>query len=104
MSNYIILFCVNVIMYPCPILGDGLVKRPQVSAFPHKSSSNEQNYFIFYENVNFGNRCLSAIGGGKQRSRLAGWMQLSAEATPPAPGPHGVPASATLCAQRIQHR
>ena len=36
----------------------------------------------------FGNRCLSAIGGGKQRSRLAGWVQLSAEATP---GPHGVP-------------
>ena len=36
----------------------------------------------------FGNRCLSAIGGGKQRSRLAGWVQLSAEA---APGPHGVP-------------
>ena len=38
----------------------------------------------------FGNRCLSAIGGGKQRSRLAGWVQLSAEA---APGPHGVPPS-----------
>ena len=36
----------------------------------------------------FGNRCLSAIGGGKQRSRLAGWVQLSAEA---APGFHGVP-------------
>ena len=35
----------------------------------------------------FGNRCLSAIGGGKQRPRLAGWVQLSAEA---APGPHGV--------------
>ena len=35
----------------------------------------------------FGNRCLSAIGGGKQRSRLAGWVQLSVEA---APGPHGV--------------
>ena len=33
----------------------------------------------------FGNRCLSAIGGGKQRSRLTGWVQLSAEA---APGPH----------------
>ena len=28
----------------------------------------------------FGNRCLSAIGGGKQWSRPAGWMQLSAEA------------------------
>ena len=35
----------------------------------------------------FGNRCLSVIGGGKQRSRLAGWVQLSAEA---APSPHGV--------------
>ena len=32
----------------------------------------------------FGNRCLSAIGGEKQRSRLAGWVQLSAEV---APGP-----------------
>ena len=30
----------------------------------------------------FGNRCLSAIGGGKQRSRLAGWVQLSTEAAP----------------------
>ena len=38
----------------------------------------------------FGNRCLSAIGGGKQRSRLAGWVQLSAET---APGHHGVPPS-----------
>ena len=38
----------------------------------------------------FGNRCLSAIGGEKQRSRLAGWVQLSAEA---APGPRGVPSS-----------
>ena len=36
----------------------------------------------------FLNRCLSAIGGEKQWSRLAGWVQLSAEA---APGPHGVP-------------
>ena len=27
----------------------------------------------------FGNRCLSAIGGGKQRSHLVGWVQLSAE-------------------------
>ena len=36
----------------------------------------------------FGNRCLSAIGGGKQRSHLAGWVQLSAEV---APAPHGVP-------------
>ena len=36
----------------------------------------------------FGNRCLSAIGGGKQWSRLAGWVRLSAEA---APGPHGAP-------------
>ena len=32
----------------------------------------------------FGNGCLSAIGGGKQRSRFDGWAQLSAEA---APGP-----------------
>ena len=28
----------------------------------------------------FANRYLSAIGGGKQLSRLAGWVQLSAEA------------------------
>ena len=28
----------------------------------------------------FGNRCLSVNGGGKQWSRLAGWVQLSAEA------------------------
>ena len=42
----------------------------------------------------FGNRCLSAIGGGKQRSRLAGWVQLSAEATP---GPQWV-APAPFCA------
>ena len=38
----------------------------------------------------FGNRCLSAIGGEKQWSRLAGWVQLSAEV---APGPHGLPPS-----------
>ena len=43
----------------------------------------------------FGNRCLSTIGGGKQRSRLAGWVQLSVEA---APGPHGVP-PAPPCAE-----
>ena len=36
----------------------------------------------------FGNRCLSTIGGGKQRSHLAGSEQRSAEA---APGPHRVP-------------
>ena len=36
----------------------------------------------------FDNGCLSAIGGGKQRPRLAGWVQLSGVA---APGPHGVP-------------
>ena len=30
----------------------------------------------------FGNCCLSAIGGGKQRSCLTGWVQLSAEAAP----------------------
>ena len=33
----------------------------------------------------FANRCLSAIGGVRQLSRLAGWVQLSAEAVP---GPH----------------
>ena len=47
--------------------------------------------FVFFPDASiptFGNRCLSATGGGKQRSRLAGWVQLSAEA---APGPHGVP-------------
>ena len=50
----------------------------------------------------FGNRCLSAIGGGKQRSRLAGWVQLSVEA---APGPHGVPpAPATLCREFLSGR
>ena len=32
----------------------------------------------------FGNRCLSAIGGGNQWSHFAGWVQLSAEeAWPP---------------------
>ena len=46
----------------------------------------------------FGNRCLSAIGGGKQWSRLAGWVQLSAEA---AAGPHGVPPAPM---QRIPER
>ena len=46
----------------------------------------------------FGNRCLSVIGGGKQWSRLAGWVQLSAEA---APGPHGVPPAPM---QRIPER
>ena len=45
----------------------------------------------------FGNRYLSAIGGGKQRSRLAGWVQLSAEAGK-TPGPHGVP-PAPPCAE-----
>ena len=30
----------------------------------------------------FGKRCLSAIGGGKPRSRLAGLMQLSVETAP----------------------
>ena len=43
----------------------------------------------------FGNRCLSAIGGGKQRSRFAGWVQLSAEA---APGRNWVP-PAPPCAE-----
>ena len=37
----------------------------------------------------FGNRYLSAIGDGKQRSRLAGWVQVSAEA---AQGPWVLPA------------
>ena len=41
----------------------------------------------------FGNRCLSAIGGGKQWSRLVGWVQLSAEA---APGPWVPPAPPCL--------
>ena len=44
----------------------------------------------------FGNRCLAAIGGGKQWSSLAGWVQLSAEA---APGPRGVP-PAPPCVRR----
>ena len=43
----------------------------------------------------FGNRCLSAIGGGNQWSRFAGWVQLSAEAAWP---PQST-ARATLCAQ-----
>ena len=43
----------------------------------------------------FGNRCLSAIGGGNRWSRLVGWVQLSAEATWP---PRNT-TSATLCAQ-----
>ena len=43
----------------------------------------------------FGNRCLSAIGGGNRWSRFAGWVQLSAEAAWP---PRST-ASATLCAQ-----
>ena len=33
----------------------------------------------------FGCRCLFGIGGGKQRSCLAGWEQLSAEAAPVPP-------------------
>ena len=41
----------------------------------------------------FGNRCLSAIGGGKKQSRLAGWVQLSAEA---APGRHRHPADENI--------
>ena len=45
-------------------------------------------WFLLVIIPTFGNPCLSAIGGGKQRSRLAGWVQPSAEA---APGPHGVP-------------
>ena len=44
----------------------------------------------------FGNRYLSAIGGGKQRSRLAGWVQLSAVAAQD-PWPPRSTASATLC-------
>ena len=43
----------------------------------------------------FSNRCLSAIGGGNQWSRFAGWVQLSAEAD----WPLRSAASATLCAQ-----
>ena len=43
----------------------------------------------------FGNRCLSAIGGGNRWSRFAGWVQLSAEAAWP---PRNT-TSATLCAQ-----
>ena len=53
------------------------------------------NYGISNTIPTFGYRCLSAIGGRKQRSRLAGWVQLSAEA---APGPHGVP-PAPVCAE-----
>ena len=52
-------------------------------------------HWHYYPIPTFGNCCLSAIGGGKQRSRLAGWVQLSAEA---APGPHGVP-PAPPCAE-----
>ena len=44
----------------------------------------------------FGNPCLSLIGGEKQQSRLARWVQLSVEV---APGPHGVP-PAPPCAHR----
>ena len=56
----------------------------------HTPVVNDRCYIHIYRNVipTFGNRCLSAIGGAKQRSRLAGWVQLSAAA---APGPHGVP-------------
>ena len=43
----------------------------------------------------FGNRHLSTIGGGKQQSRLAGWVHVSAEA---APGPQGLP-PAPPCAE-----
>ena len=43
----------------------------------------------------FGNRCLSAIGGGNRWSRFAGWVQLSAEAA----WPPRRTASATLCVQ-----
>ena len=43
----------------------------------------------------FGNRCLSAIGGGNRWSRFARWVQLSAEAAWP---PRST-TSATLCAQ-----
>ena len=38
--------------------------------------------------LTFVNNLLSAIGGEKQWSRLAGWVQLSAEM---GPAPHGVP-------------
>ena len=64
--------------------------------FPMACSWLLITYFIKASNLlskwitTFGNRCLSAIGGEKQRSRLAGWVQLSMEA---APGPHGVPPS-----------
>ena len=63
---------------------------------------NTSETFICYKILNwwpgiptFGNRCLSAIGGGNQWSRFAGWVQLSAEAAWP---PRST-ASDTLCAQ-----
>ena len=51
--------------------------------------------YMRYSIPTFGNRYLSAIGGGKQRSRLAGWVQLSAEAADD-PWPPRSTVSATL--------
>ena len=68
------------------------------------SSSGETRKFDFLSQIwpwrsksirTFGNRCLSAIGGGNRWSRFAGWVQLSAEAAWP---PRST-VSANLCAQ-----
>ena len=101
-------------VYSCSLWCDFSVSRVCYHCYRH-IYTNEENHCLLYtlrprqigrhfaddvfrciflnENVwipTFGNRCLSAIGGGKQWSRLAGWVQLSAEA---ASGPHGEPPS-----------
>ena len=60
----------------------------QASIQVHRSPSHFHQGCIWI--LTFGNRCLSTIAGERQRSRLAGWAQLSVEA---ALGPHRVPPS-----------
>ena len=60
-------------------------------------------YYIVMLIRSFGNHCLSAIGGGKQWSPMAGLVQLLQEAAPGLPGPLVTgAASATLCAHAAE--
>ena len=62
-----------------------LIERPNSIMQIHNWNFVSDIYIFIKLIPTFGNRCLSAIGGGKQRSRLAGWVQLTAEAAPAAP-------------------
>ena len=93
-GNYRIQFQISLKYIPrSPI--DNKPALVQVMAWRRIGLYMIQTYADLVSIRTFGNRCLSAIGGGNRWSRFAGWVQLSAEAAWP---PRST-ASATLCAQ-----